>query len=46
MAINTLKIGVVMFQGPFLTYLDRSYIGFLAEVSRHALLRKREIKIA
>ena len=28
------------------TYLDRSCIGFLAQVSGHTMLRKREIKIA
>ena len=45
MAIFTLKIGVVLFQGPFFTYLDRSCIGFLTQVSGHTVLRKREIKI-
>ena len=39
------KIGVVMFQGPFLTYFDISCIGFLTQVSGHTMLRKREIKI-
>ena len=46
MAIFTLKIGVVLLQGPFFTYLDRSGIGFLTQVSGHTVLRKREIKIA
>ena len=46
MAIFTLKIGAVMFQGPFFTYLDRSCIGFLTPVSGHTVLRKREIKMA
>ena len=46
MAIITLKIGVFMFQGPFFTYLDRSCIGFLIQVSGHIMLRKRENKIA
>ena len=45
-AIFTLQIGVVLFQGPFFTYLDRSCIGFLTQVSGHTVLRKREIKIA
>ena len=40
------KIGVVLFQGPFFTYLDISCIGFLTQVSGHTMLRKREIKIA
>ena len=46
MVIITLKMGVVMFQGPFFTYLERSCIGFLTQVSGHTMLRKREIKIA
>ena len=35
-----------MFQGPFFTYLDRSCIGFLTQMSGHTMLRNREIKIA
>ena len=48
MAIITLKIGVyvVMLQGPFFTYLDRSCIGFSSQVSGHTMLSNREIKIA
>ena len=40
------KIGVVMFKGLFFTYFDRSFIGFLTQVSGHTMLGKREIKIA
>ena len=36
------KIWVAMFQGPFFTYLDRSFIGVLTQVSGHAMLRKHE----
>ena len=48
MAIITLKNGVVMLQGPFLTYLYIFCIllGFLSQVSGQTMLRKREIKIA
>ena len=46
MAIITLQIGVVMFQGLFFTYLDRSCNGFLTQVSGYTVLRKREIRIA
>ena len=46
MAVITLKLGVAMFQGPFFTYLDRSCICFLTQVSGHTMLRKREIEIA
>ena len=46
MAIITLKMGVVILQGPFFTYLDISCIGFLTQASGHTMLRKREIKIA
>ena len=42
----TLQIGVVMFKGPVFTYLNRSCIGFLTQVSGHTMLRKCEIKIA
>ena len=35
-----LKIGEVMFLGPFWTYLDRSCIGFLTQVRGHIMLRK------
>ena len=37
-------IGVVMFQRPFLTNLDRSCNGFLTQVY-YTMLRKREIKL-
>ena len=46
MGMIALKIGGVMFQGPFFTYFDRSCIGFLTQVKRHNMLRKREIKVA
>ena len=46
MAMNTPKLGVVMFQGPHFTYLDISCIGFWHQVSGHTMLRKREMKMA
>ena len=41
MAIINLQIGVVMFQGLFFKYFDRSCNGFLTQVSGHTMLRKR-----
>ena len=46
MAMIALNIRIVMFQGPFLSYLDSSCKGFLTQVSGHTKLRKLEIKIA
>ena len=45
MAIFTLKIGVVLFQGPFFTYLVRSWIGFLTQVSGHTVLENMKLKL-
>ena len=45
MAMITVKSGIVMFQGPFFTYLVRSCIRFLTQLIGQTMLRKCEIKI-
>ena len=45
MASITLKMGVVMFQGPFFTYLDRSSKDFMIQVNGHTVLENVKLKL-